>query len=70
MSGNHWKKVQPEIVICQKILQGTSLVEIGGEHTPILHTVFAYNFFAFSHFSQQMQNQRKIMLCFDTYIKI
>jgi hypothetical protein len=31
---------------------------------------FAHFFAFFSHFSQQFRNQRKILLCFDTHIKI
>jgi hypothetical protein len=42
--GNYWNKVSPEEAICQKLLQVNSLEE-DRVQTPILHAIFAYNFF-------------------------
>jgi hypothetical protein len=63
------EKVHPEKVLCQTLLQNSSIEE----KILLFFTLFlAITFLLanFSHFSQQFRNQRKIMRCFDTHIKI
>ena len=67
--GNNWKKVHPEKVLCQTLLQVNSIEE---ENLWFFTFVLAVTFLLanFSHFSQQFRNQRKILCCFDTHIQI
>jgi hypothetical protein len=67
--GNKLKKVYLEKVICQKLVQVSSIEEY---KLQFLHTSFVCNFLLanFLHFSQQITNQRKILSCFDTQIQI
>jgi hypothetical protein len=66
--GNNWKKVHPEKVICQILLQVSSKEE---EKLSFLHFFYITFLLAnFSHFSQHFWNQRKILRCFDTHIQI
>ncbi len=57
------EKVHPEKVLCQTLLQVSSIEE----ETPIFHTFLAITFLLanFSHFSQQFRNQCKILRCFE-----
>ena len=62
------KKVYQEKVICQKLLQISSIKEVN----PQFFTLFLPVTFLlanFLHFSQQIPNQRKMLSCFDTHIK-
>jgi hypothetical protein len=56
-------------IICQKILQVSSIEEDKLQFCTLLLPVsfLLANFF---HFSQQFQNQRKILSCFVTHIQI
>ncbi len=67
--GNNWKKVLPEKVICQILLQVSSTEE---ENLWFFKLFLAITFLSanFSHFSQQFRNQRKILRFFDTHIQI
>ncbi len=58
--GTNWKKVHQEKVSCQILLQVSSLE---GENLRFFTFFFAITFLLanFSHFSQQFQNQRKIL---------
>ncbi len=67
--GYNWKKIHPEKVICQTLLQVNNIEE----ENPQFFTIFlAITFLLanFSHFSQQFRNHRKILRCFDTHIQI
>ncbi len=67
--GKKEKKVLTEKVICQKLLQISSIKEVN----PQFFTLFLPVTFLlanFLHFSQQFRNQRKILHCFDTHIQI
>ena len=67
--GNNRKKIHPEKVICQTLLQVSSIEE---ENLWFFTLFLAVTFLLanFSHFSQQFRNQRKILRCFDTHIQI
>ncbi len=67
--GNNWKKVHPENVLCQKLLQVSSIKE---EKLRFFTLFLAITFLLanFSHFSQQVRNQHKILRCFDIHIQI
>jgi hypothetical protein len=67
--GNNWKKVNPEKVICQILLQFSSIEE---EKLRFFTLFLAITFLLanFSHFSQQFWNPRKILRCFDTHLQI
>jgi hypothetical protein len=61
------KKVHPEKIICQTLLQvGSKEEEKLQFFTLFLATTFLLA--NFSHFSQQFRNQHKILRCFDTHI--
>ncbi len=67
--GNNRKKIHPEKVICQTLLQFSSIEEENlWFFTLVLAVTFLYA--NFSHFSHQFWNQRKILRCFDTHIQI
>jgi hypothetical protein len=61
------KKVHSEKVLCQTLLQVSSIEE---ENLRFFTLFLAITFLLadFSHFSQQFRNQRKILRCFDTHI--
>ncbi len=65
--GNNWKKVYQEKVICQKSLQVSSIEE---ERLQIFTLLMPITFLLvnFSHFSQQFQNQCKILRILDIQI--
>ena len=67
--GNNRKKIHPEKVICQTLLQVSSIEE---ENLWFFTLFLAVTFLLanFSHFSQQFRNQRKILRFFDTHIQI
>ncbi len=67
--GNNRKKIHPEKVICQTLLQVSSKEE---ENLWFFTLFLAVTFLLanFSHFSQQFLNQHKILRCFDTHIQI
>jgi hypothetical protein len=67
--GNNRKKIHPEKVICQTLLQVSSIEE---ENLWFCTLFLAVTFLLanYSHFSQQFRNQRKILHCFDTHIQI
>jgi hypothetical protein len=66
---NNRKKIHPEKVICQTLLQVSSIEE---ENLWFFTLFLAVIFLLanFSHFSQQFRYQRKILLCFDTHSQI
>jgi hypothetical protein len=64
--GNNWEKVHPEQFTCQKLLQVGSIEEEKLQFCT-LFLLITFLLENFSHFSQQLQNQRKILHCFDTY---
>ncbi len=66
--GNNWKKVHPEKVRSQILLQVSSIEEKLRFFTLFLAITFLLA--NFSHFSKQFWNQRKILRCFDTHIHI
>jgi hypothetical protein len=67
--GNNLKKVYLEKVICQKLVQVSSIEEAKLQFcTLLLPATFLLS--NFLHFSQQIPNQRKILSCFDTHIQI
>jgi hypothetical protein len=63
------KKVYQEKVICQKLLQ-ISRIEKENLQFCTLFLPVTFLLANFSHFSQQFQNQRKILHCFDTHSHI
>ncbi len=65
--GNNLKKVYLEKVICQKLVQVSSIEEYKLQFCtlPLPVTFLLANFL---HFSQQIPNQRKILSCFDTHL--
>jgi hypothetical protein len=67
--GNNRKKIHPEKVICQTLLQVCSMEE---ENIWFSTLFLAVTFLLanFSHFSQQFRNQHKILRCFDNHIQI
>ena len=67
--GNNRKKIHPEKVICQTLLQVSSIEE---ENLWFFTLFLAVTFLLanFSHLSKQFRNQRKILRCFDTHIQI
>ena len=62
-------KVYLEKVICQKLLQVSSIEENKLQFCTLLFpgTLLLANFL---HFSQQFRNQRKILSLLDTYIQV
>ncbi len=66
--GNNLNKVYLEKVICQKLLQVSSIEEDKLQLCTLLlpETFLLANLL---HFTQQFQNQRKIQRCFDTQIQ-
>ncbi len=64
-----WKKVYIKKVICQKLVQISSIEEDKLQFWTLLLPV-TFLLANFLHFSQQIPNQRKILSCFDTYIQI
>ncbi len=66
---NNLKKVYPEKVICQNLLQVSSIEEDKLQFCTLLLPV-TFLLANFLHFSQQLRNQRKILSCFDTHIQI
>ncbi len=65
------KKVYLEKVICQKLVQVSSIEEYNLRFCTLLLPVAVTFLLAnFLHFSQQIPNQRKIVSCFDTHIQI
>ncbi len=67
--GNNLKKVYLEKVICEKLLQVSSIEEDKLQFCTLLLPV-TFLLAHFLHFSQQFRNQRKILSCFDTHIQI
>ncbi len=67
--GNNWKKVYSEKVICQILLQVSSIEEENLRFF-ILFLAITFLLANLSHFSQQFRNQRKILRFFDTHIPI
>jgi hypothetical protein len=67
--GNNLKKVYLEKVICQKLVQVSSIEEDKLQFCTLLLPV-TFLLAKFLHFSQQIPNQRKILSCFDTQIQI
>ena len=67
--GNNRKKIHPEKVLCQTLLQVSSIEE---ENLWFFTLFLAVTFLLanFSHFSQQFRNQHKILRCVDTHIQI
>jgi hypothetical protein len=61
------KKVYIEKVICQKLLQVSSIEENRLQLCTLLLPV-TFLLANFLHFSQQFRNQRKILSCFDTHL--
>ncbi len=63
------KKVHPEKVLCQTLLQVSSIEE---EKLRFFKLFLPITFLLanFSHFSQQFRNQRKILRCSNTHIQI
>ncbi len=67
--GNNLKKVYLEKVICQKLVQVSSIEEYKLQFcTLLLPVTFLLAYFL--HFSQQIPNQRKILSCFDIHVQI
>ncbi len=66
--GNNRKKIHPEKVICQTLLQLSSIEE---ENLWFFTLFLAVTFLLanFSHFSQQFRKQHKILRCFDTHFQ-
>ncbi len=64
------KKILPEKVIWQTLLQVISIEEEENLWFFTLILAVAFLLANFSHFSQQFRNQRKILRCFDTHIQI
>ncbi len=64
------KKVHTEKVICQTLLQVDSLIEEDKHKFCTLFLPITFLLTYFSHFSQQFQNQRKILRCFDTHTQL
>ncbi len=67
--GNNLKKVYLEKVICQKLVQVSSIEEDKLQLCTLLLPV-TFSLANFLHFSQQIPNQRKILSCFDTHIQM
>jgi hypothetical protein len=67
--GNNLKKVYLEKVICQKLVQVSSIEEYNLQFCTLSFPV-SFLLANFLQFSQQFQNQRKILSCFDTHIQI
>jgi hypothetical protein len=67
--GNNLKKVYLKKVICQKLVQVSSIEEDKLQFCTLLLTV-TFLLANFLHFSQQILNQCKILSCFDTHIQI
>ena len=63
---NNLKKVYIEKVICQKLIQVSSIEEYKLQFCTLLLPV-TFLLANFLHFSQQFQNQRKILRCFEKY---
>ncbi len=63
------KKVYTEKVICQKLVQVSSIEEYKLQFCTLLWPV-TFLLANFLHFPQQIPNQRKILSCFDTHIQI
>jgi hypothetical protein len=57
-------------VICQELLQVSSIEEDKLQLAHYVCLTITFLLAYFSHFSQQFQNQRKILRCFDTHIQI
>ena len=66
--GNNLKKVSLEKVICQKLVQVSSIEDYKLQFCTLLLPV-TFLLANFLHFSQQFRNQRKILSCFDTIFK-
>jgi hypothetical protein len=66
---NPWKKVYLGKVFCQKLLQVSSIEEDKLQFCTLLLPV-TFLLANFLHFSQQIPNQRKILSCFDTHIRV
>jgi hypothetical protein len=67
--GNNLKKVNPEKVIFQKLLQVSSIEEDKLQFCTLLLPI-TFLIANFLSFSQRFRNQRKILSWFDTHIKI
>jgi hypothetical protein len=67
--GNNLKKVYLEKVICQKLVQVSSIEEYKLQFCTLLLPV-TFWLANFLHFSQHFPNQRKILSCFDTHFQI
>jgi hypothetical protein len=66
---NNLKKMYLENVICQKLVQVSSIEEYKLQFCTLLLPV-TFLLANFLHFYQQIPNQRKILSCFDTHIQI
>jgi hypothetical protein len=62
--------MHPEKVICQKPLQVHGTEEDKLQFFILFLPITSLLATFFLHFSQQFQNQRKILRCFDTHIQI
>ncbi len=67
--GNNLEKVYLEKVICQKLVQVSSIEEDKLQYCTLLLPV-SFLIANFLHFSQHITNQRKIPSCFDTHFQI
>ncbi len=67
--GNNLKKVYLEKVICQTLIQVSSVEEDKLQFCTLLLPV-TFLLANLLHFSQQFRNQRKILTCFDIHIQI
>ena len=67
--GNDLKKVYIEKVICQKLLQDSSMEEDKLQFCTLLLPV-TFLLANFLHFSRQIPNQRKILSFLDTHVQV
>ena len=67
--GNNLKKVYLKKVICQKLVQVSSIEEDKLQFCTLILPV-TFLLANVLHFSQQIPNQRKILSCFDAHIQI